>query len=524
MVVSVEANATRAGARVLEMGGNAMDAAVATAYALAVTHPSAGNIGGGGFMLVARRGDPIVALDFRERAPGATNAAAFDAMLESAARGPAASAVPGSVAGLNLASSRFGRLPLSEVLAPAIELARSGHALGARQALVLGWAWPELSRDAAASRIFGSRGAPLREGDWLVQHDLAETLERIQRHGDAGFYAGATARALILAMGSTGLIRQRDLGSYRAILREPLGFAYRGFDVATMPPPSSGGVAVAMILLGLESLGAARLPAWSADELHLFAEVSKRAQARRRFGLVDPDSAPLTMSAAGLREWLTPLGFAGTAPPIDPDRATPASRVHPSFGALERELEHTTHLSVVDAEGNAVSCTTTLSGSFGARYVAAGTGIVMNNSLAAFGRLGLNLPRGGRRMLSSMATTLVTRGAEVVAVLGSPGGDTIPSTIVQVLRNLVDHGLSIEAAIEAPRVHHGFVPDELRVERERPLAPGVLAALKARGHVLGVWNAPIGDANGIAVVSGVAYGHADTREGGLALGPEDVPR
>jgi gamma-glutamyltranspeptidase/glutathione hydrolase len=524
MVVSVESQATRAGVRVLEAGGNAIDAAVATAYALAVTHPSAGNIGGGGFMLVAPRGEPIVALDFRERAPGGTSKARFQAMVQAGAMGPAASAVPGSVAGLNLAQRRFGRLSLAEVLAPAIELARRGHRVGARQALTLGWSWPTLKRDSEARRTFGTSRGPVGRGELLVQAELAVTLERIARDGDIGFYAGPTALAIVQAMGSTGLIGEQDLRDYRAVVREPLRFSYRGYEVTTMPPPSSGGVAIAQILLSLERLRAQDLPAGSADELHLFAEVSKRAQALRRFDIVDPEGDGGAMAAERLTARLTSDALLDRSPPYDPVRATPSSRVHPLYQAAERELEHTTHLSVVDSEGNAVSCTTTLSAGFGARYVAGGTGVIMNNSLAAFGSVGLNLPKAGRRMLSSMAPTLVSENGRVVAVLGSPGGDTIPSTVVQVLRHLIDHAMSLDAAVEAPRIHHGFVPDELRLEHARPLPADVLASLRARGHLLHPRQASIGDANNIIVVAGVAYGHADSREGGLALGPKSPPQ
>jgi gamma-glutamyltranspeptidase / glutathione hydrolase len=523
MVVSVEPHATRAGVRILEAGGNAIDAAVATAYALAVTHPSAGNIGGGGFMLVAKRGEPIVALDFRERAPDGTNKARFQAMVQAGATGPAASGVPGSVAGFNLAQRRFGRLSLPEVLAPAIELARRGHHVGARQALTLRWSWPHLKRNAEARRIFGTLRGPVGVGERLLQPDLASTLERIARDGDLGFYAGPTAQAIVQAMGPLGLIREQDLREYRAVIREPLRFGYRGYEVTSMPPPSSGGVAIAQILLSLERLGAQDLPVGSADELHLFAEVSKRAQALRRFDIVDPEGDD-AMTAAGLLARLSPDALLGSAPPYDPTRATPSSRVHPLYRAAQRELEHTTHLSVVDAEGNAVSCTTTLSAGFGARYVVGGTGVIMNNSLAAFGSVGLNLPKGGRRMLSSMAPTLVSENGRVVAVLGSPGGDTIPSTIVQVLRHLIDHGMTLDAAVEAPRIHHGFVPDELRLERARPLPADVLAVLRARGHALQPRQASIGHANNIIVVAGVAYGHADSREGGLALAPKPPPQ
>jgi gamma-glutamyltranspeptidase/glutathione hydrolase len=520
MVVSVELNATQVGVRMLEMGGNAVDAAVATAYALAVTHPSAGNLGGGGFMLIARRGQPIVSIDFRERAPAATTVSAFLRMLQGSAKGPAASAVPGTVAGLNLAQQRFGLLPLEHVVLPAVELARRGHRIGARQAEVLAQAWHDLSRDRDARRIFGSGDEPLSETDTLVQRDLADTLEAIARQGDAGFYSGTTARRIEAAMGKTGLIRREDLSEYRAVLREPLRFGYHGFEVVTMPPPSSGGLAVAQITSLLEQLGAERLTPGSADELHLFIEASKRAQARRRYELVDPDADPAAMSASALAERLTPQALLALSPPIDPGRASPAPEVYVPERGLPPELPHTTHLSVVDAQGNAVSCTVTLSSGFGARYVVAGTGMLMNNSLAAFGGAGRNLPQPGRRMLSSMSPTLVLRaGGEVAAVLGSPGGDTIPSTVAQVLRHLVEHRMSIDQAVEAPRLHHGFTPDQVRVESSRPFDPAVLAELEARGHRIVASSTPMGDANNIVVVDGVAYGRADSREGGLALGP-----
>ncbi|HTV23328.1 MAG TPA: gamma-glutamyltransferase [Polyangiaceae bacterium] len=523
MVVSVELNATQVGVRMLEMGGNAVDAAVATAYALAVTHPSAGNLGGGGFMLIALRGKPVVAIDFRERAPAATTVTSFLRMLDVNAKGPGASAVPGTVAGLNLAEQRFGLLPLDQVILPAVELARRGHRIGARQAEVLAQSWHDLARDGAARRIFGSGGEPLTEGSLLVQRDLADTLEAIARQGDAGFYAGPTARKIEAGMGRSGLIRQSDLAEYRAVLREPLRFPYHGFEVATMPPPSSGGLAVAQIVSLLDQLGADRLPQGSADELHLFIEASKRAQARRRYELIDPDSDPTGMAPAALAARLTPEALLALSPPIELGRASTAAEVYIPERGLTAELPHTTHLSVVDAQGNAVSCTVTLSSSFGARYVVPGSGVVMNNSLGAFGGAGRNLPKPGRRMLSSMSPTLVLKGTgdgrEVAAVLGSPGGDTIPSTVAQVLRHLVNHHMSVDQAVEAPRLHHGFTPDEVRVESSRPFDAAVLAELEARGHRIVASSTPMGDANNIVVVDAVAYGRADSREGGLALGP-----
>jgi gamma-glutamyltranspeptidase/glutathione hydrolase len=317
-----------------------------------------------------------------------------------------------------------------------------------------------------------------------------------------------------------GLISAKDLQSYRALPAQPIELDYRGYQVSTVP--SSGGVIVAQLLLSLEKFGAFQLLPGSPDELHLFAELARRAQADRRFGAGRASAAnrgaepPL----AERLERFARLDFA----PFDPWHATASRQL--AHGALvnERESEHTTQLSVVDRDGNAVSCTTTLSASFGARYVVPGTGIVMNNSLAGFGIGAANQPRAGRRIQSSMAPTLVAQGGRVVAVLGSPGGDTIPSTVVQVLRHLIDHGMTIDAAIEAPRVHHGFFPDELRLERGRSPDPSVLAELQARGHSLNIRSTAIGAANDILVVDGVAYGHADSREGGLALAAPPPPR
>lgn len=506
----------------LAAGGNAVDAAVATAYALAVTHPSAGNLGGGGFMLIARVGEPVVALDFRERAPFGITLERFDAMLKKGPFGPAASAVPGSVAGLNAAHRRFGRLELREAMAPALRLAREGHVVGAREALTLGWNWARLARDPEALRSFGVKGRPVRAGASLVRSDLARTLERIAKDGDAGFYSGPTAIAIARAMADTGLISLTDLQAYRAVERRALSFGYRGYEVATMPPPSSGGVAVRQMLLALDRLGAHTLEAGSAAELHLLLEVAKRAQALRRTELIDPDSDPEAMAPGRLLARFSPERLLEATAPIDASRATPARDVSPLYDLLAQEPDHTTHFAVVDAEGHAVSCTTTLSSGFGAGYVVPGTGIVMNNSLAAFSRAGLNLPASGRRMLSSMSPTVVSMDGRPVAVLGSPGGDTIPSTLVQIARHLLDHQMSIEQAVEAPRIHHGFVPDVVRYERQRPWPADVLQELARRGHSLEAKGAPIGDAKNILVVDGVAHGHADTREGGLAAGPDEA--
>jgi len=517
VVSSVEAQATRAGVRILEAGGNAVDAAVAVAYALSVTHPSAGNLGGGGFLLVRPANGATLAFDFRETAPSSLTKERFDKMIAGGASGPAAVGVPGSVAGLNLVHRRFGRLPLERVISPAIALAKDGFRLGERQAETLVWNWAELKKDPAARAEFAEPGKaePPKAGAHLRRPELARALERIAKQGDAGFYRGPTAEAIVKAASSN--LPLDDLERYRPKEREPLTFRYRGLEIVTMPPPSAGGVAIEQTLLMLEQLRTFRLKRGSAEQLHLFIEAARRAHAERRFSVLDPDGLDPLELEARRRRWSDPLFLLGRAPAIDPGRATPSAEVHPLYPAAMRELEHTTHLSVADESGMIVSLTTTLSAGFGAKLVAPGTGIVLNNSIAAFGTAGDNLPAPGRRTTSSMAPTIVLDQGRPVLVLGTPGGDTIPNTIVEVFLNVVDYGMTIDDAVDAPRLHHGFAPDEVRYERARPLPKPVLDALEKLGHRLSKNTTPIGDANEILLAGNVAWAYADPREGGLAL-------
>jgi len=518
-VTSVEPHATRAGIAILEQGGNAVDAAVAVAYALAVTHPSAGNLGGGGFLLVRPKGGPTSALDFRESAPLALTRSRFDAMQRAGGTGAVSVGVPGSVAGLELAHDRFGHLPRAAVLAPAIELAR-GHRLGAHQAALLAGSFNALSLDPAARAIFGKDKKPLPAGARLVQRDLAATLERISAQGRDGFYMGPTASALRDL--SRGLISAADLLAYQAKWRGPLRFEYRGLSVEVMPPPSAGGVALMQMLLMLQALHADALPHDSPAELHLFVEAARRAQAERRFSVIDPDALSPAIAAQKQARWLDPNAWLGPSP-IDPEHATPSESLRPLAGDPAGESEHTTHFSVVDAEGMVVTCTTTLSASYGAKLVLPGTGVVLNNSVASFASSGDNQPVGGRRTVSSMAPTLVLDGDTPVLALGTPGGDTIPSTIVQVLRHLVDHGESLSAAVDAPRIHHGFLPDLLRYEPRNAPTAATLRELSRRGHKLKPSRSAIGDANEILIQGKLAWAYADRREFGLALAAKPAP-
>ncbi len=524
MVTSVEPQATRAGVGVLEAGGNAVDAAVAVAYALAVTHPSAGNLGGGGFMLVRPGGGPTTAIDFRETAPHALTQKKFDQMIASGATGPASVGVPGTVAGLELAHQRFGRLPRKRVMAPAIALAEKGHRVGQREALTVHWNWAKLLHDRASRATFSHDNKPIAAGQLLKRPLLGKTLERIASAGRDGFYRGATASGLVGAMHHGGLLSLADLAGYQAKLRKPLRVRYHGLEVVIMPPPSAGGVAVAEELEMLDRLQVWKEPEGSAEELHLFIETSRRALSDRRFGVVDPDALTPAERQQRRGRWLDARGLLARLP-IDREHATPSAEVSPLYPAALKEIEsaHTTHFSVVDAEGMVVSCTTTLSAGFGAKIMAPGTGVVLNNSIASFSTAGDNLPKPGRRTLSSMAPALVLRDGSPVLVLGSPGGDTIPSTVVQVLRNVVDYGMTIDKAVDAPRIHGSFAPDEVRDERARPISSGVKHALEKMGHRFSKKRIPIGDANNILIADGVAYGYADRREGGLAAGPDKAP-
>jgi gamma-glutamyltranspeptidase/glutathione hydrolase len=519
LVVGVEREAVKAGVKILEAGGNAVDATVAVAFALAVTHPSAGNIGGGGFLLLRQKSGPTSAVDFRETAPAALNRAKFDQMIAANGEGAASVGVPGTVRGLWLVHQKFGKLEWKTLVTPAIDLARKGHVIGSREAQTFVWNEKALSKDKGALAEFFDQKKPRPAGQRLFRPDLARTLERIRDQGDKGFYEGETARLIVKRLGQGGLMTETDLLHYEAKIREPLRFSYRGYTLETMPPPSAGGVVVLEILGMLEQLGAWKQPAGSASELHLFLEASRRAQTDRRFSIVDPDSLEPSENEKRVARSRDVSALLAKFP-IHPEQATPSEKVHPLYAHALSEAEHTTHFSVVDAEGNVVSCTTTLSAGFGSKVVVPGTGIVLNNAVASFSTAGENLPQGSRRTISSMAPTLAYDGAGTVLVLGSPGGDTIPSTVVQVFRHLVDHGMPLDAAVDAPRVHHGFVPDEMRYERARPVPKPVRDALSKMGHTISKKTIPMGDANDIVIVDGTAYGYADPREGGIALAPK----
>lgn len=518
VVTSVEAHASKVGAAVLDKGGNAVDAAVAAAFVLAVTHPSAGNLGGGGFMLVRPASGETVAIDFRELAPAAATQAKNDAQVAAGAVGWLSIAVPGSVAGLALAHAKHGSLPWADVVAPARDLAKKGHKLAARQAATIAWSWSKLSKDPEAKKIFGRGKGPKKEGELVVQPDLAKVLDAIARDGAKGFYEGWVADAIArAAQKHGGLITKQDLASYRAKVRAPLTVGYRGFVVETMPPPSMGGVAVAEMLRVLERTKAHEAPPDTGLGLHWFVEASRRAFAERRLVGADPDARERE-TREQLGRLLSNVHAHKLATSIDPAQATPSSRISLDMALDPFESPDTTHLSVVDQKGNAVSLTTTLSAGFGAKVIAPGTGVVFNNAMGAFSPSGPNQLAPGKRMASSMTPTIVSQGGKLALVLGSPGGDTIPNTVVQVLRNAVDYGMTIDRAVAAPRVHTRLFPAEVRFEPGNRPPKAALDDLSKRGHTVVPGAYPIGDANNVLIdQAGVAWAVSDAREGGRAV-------
>jgi gamma-glutamyltranspeptidase / glutathione hydrolase len=529
MVVAQEARAARIGVDILEQGGNAIDAAVATGFALAVTYPRAGNIGGGGYMVIhlaARNID--TAIDYRETAPAATTRDIFlDDKGEADPRKSRDSAlavgVPGTVAGLALAHAKYGsgKFTLAQLIAPAIKLAREGFPIEDDVADSLPRGQSRLARWPATTKIFFADGRPLAPGATLVQRDLADTLAAIAREGPRAFYEGETAEKIATAVRAAGgIMTADDLKHYQALERTPVRGRYRGHDIVSMPPSSSGGVILIEILNILD--GYRDLATDDARRLHLMVEAMKLAYADRAAFLGDPAGGEMPIAR------LTSKGYAAQLRArIDPDRARPAREI-PTSAVLPREGDNTTHFSVVDRFGNAVSNTTTLNFSYGLGLVAEGTGVLLNNELDdfaakpgvpnAFGLVGgeANAPGPGKRPLSSMTPTIVLKDGKPVLVTGSPGGSRIITAVLQVIVNVLDRKLPIAEAVAQPRLHQQWWPDEVLVEPG--FSPDLIRALEARGHRV-VQTLPPTSANSILVTSSGFVGAADNRSrGALAAG------
>ena len=493
MVVSTHRVASEVGAGILKKGGNAIDAAVATAFALAVVHPAAGNIGGGGFMVIRFADGRTTSIDYREKAPLAAHEKMYldeNGQLVRGLnhKGYLAVGVPGTVAGLTLALETYGTLSLQEVLQPAIELAENGFVVTYGFSQDLQRLADRFKQYPASARVFLKNGEePYQPGELFKQPDLAETLKRIARHGRDGFYRGKTAELIARDMKAHGgLITLEDLAAYQAVERKPIEFTYRGYTITSMPPPSSGGVTLAIMFNILEGFDLPALGHNSAAYVHLVVEAMRRAFAERARYLGDPDFNP-DMPVARLisKEHARKLRES-----ID---LTRASKSAPDRFEWTPEGTETTHFSVVDAEGNAVSNTYTLEQWYGSKIVADGAGFLYNNEMGDFnawpghtdttGLIGTrpNLVQPGKRMLSSMTPTIVSKDGKLVMVTGSPGGRTIINTVLQTILNLVDFGMNVYDAVDAPRFHHQWLPDKIYAEKFG-LSPDTVEKLRQMGH------------------------------------------
>ena len=545
IVASVHELASRAGVEMLRSGGNAVDAAVATGFALAVVHPQAGNLGGGGFLLLRNATGETHFIDFREKAPAAATANMYldahgnvipESSKDSSVVGYKSIGVPGTVAGLVYAEKQYGKLSIEKVMAPAIKFARDGFPLAYEDTQDLKDD-EYLAQFPESKRIFLRDGNYYQPGELFKQPELARTLERIAKDPDE-FYHGAMARELAAAIHKGGgLVTAEDLAAYEVKEREPIRGSYRGYDIISAPPPSSGGVALVEILNILEGYDLAKSGNRSADAIHLEAEAFRRAFYDRADFMGDPDFTKVPVAQLIDKKYA-----AAWRDSIDPNRASLSTDLkRPSFSELERvaqsrsrplairEPENTTHYSVVDAKGNAVSVTTTLNDDFGSRVTAEGMGFLLNDEMDDFAvKQGVpniygliqgpaNAIGPGKRPLSAMTPTIVVKDGKLFLVLGSPGGPTIITTVANILIGVVDFSLDIEEAVNAPRFHHQWLPDQILVEDR--LSPDTMNLLRSKGHKLNVehfW----GDGECIMIdpKTGERLGASDGRNNGKAVG------
>jgi gamma-glutamyltranspeptidase/glutathione hydrolase len=527
MVVAQESRAARIGVEILDRGGNAVDAAVAVGFAMAVTYPRAGNIGGGGFMVIHLAKGVDTAIDYRETAPAAATPTMFldaqgNADPKKSRDSGLAVGVPGTVAGLAMAEQKYGsgRFTLADLIAPATRLAQQGFPVEDDLADSLPQSRERLARWPSTMSILFNGDQPLHEGDRLIQPDLADTLRGIAKDGPDAFYKGSVAADIVRAVkGAGGIMTADDFANYRAVERPVVRGTYRGYDIVSMPPPSSGGVHLIEMLNILEGYDLAKMP--REEALHDEVEAMKRAYADRAVYMGDPET--VKMPIAGL---ISKSYAASLRASIGP-RATPAADIH-AGKPPDVEGKNTTHFSVIDRDGNAVSNTYTLNFNYGLGLIADGTGVMLNNELDdftakpgtanAYGLVGFaaNLPGPGKKPLSSMTPTIVLKDGKPVLITGTPGGSRIITTVLQVIVNAIDFGMPIDKAVQAPRLHNQWQPDEVTVEPGFPA--DMIAALKARGHTV-VPSLARTSANSIEVTPRGYVGAADSRSrGALAAG------
>ncbi|MBI5662893.1 MAG: gamma-glutamyltransferase [Ignavibacterium album] len=528
MVVSASRLASEVGIEILKKGGNAVDAAVAVGFTLAVTYPAAGNIGGGGFMVIRFNDGKSTAIDYREKAP----LNSYEKMFQDSAgnflpalsqEGTTSAGVPGSVAGLIYALEKYGTMKLSDILQPAVKLAEEGFILDYQLAQSINFYYQDFLKYPSSKKIFTNNDRPFNEGDLFVQKDLAHTLKLIAENGRDGFYKGEVAERLVAQVQSLGgILTQEDLDNYFPVERLPLVGTYRGYEIITMGPPSAGGITLLQTLNILENKTFSRDDWGSSNYIHTITEALKYSFADRSKYLGDPDFYPVPVDKLISKSYAREL-FQRIS-----DSAVPSIEINPGRYLSFEESKETTHYSVIDKEGNAVSTTTTLNSSFGSRIVVEGAGFLLNNEMDdfsskpgepnQFGLIGseANRIQPGKRMLSSMTPTIITKNEKPVLILGSPGGSTIPTVVLQVILNYLDFGMDIQQAVNAPRFHHQWLPDQIDFE-EFGIVKDVMENLIAKGQCIGDKKI-LGRVEAVAIENNLYLGATDPRGSGAAVG------
>ena len=528
MVVSAHPEASKVGLEILKAGGNAVDAAIAVQFALAVVLPAAGNIGGGGFLVLRQSNGAVASLDFRETAPARASRDMYldaqgNVIPKLSIEGHLAAGVPGTVDGMVKAHQKYGSLPWEKLLQPAVDLAARGFAITEKEASGLNYSQSRFQQFNDTSSAF-IRNIAWKAGDLLRQKDLGQTLRRIRDKGRAGFYEGETARLLVAEMEEgKGFISAEDLRRYGAKWREPITGAYKNYRVISMSPPSSGGIALLQLLRMVEPYPLNKYGWNNTKTVHLLTEAERRVYADRSEYLGDPDffKVPAT-------ELLKPKYLTTRMQDFNPKAATPSTSIKPG-NLTAREHEETTHFSVVDKDGNAVAVTTTLNGGYGNFVVVDGAGFLLNNEMDdfsakpgvpnMFGLVGTaaNAIAPGKRMLSSMTPTILEKDSKLFMVVGTPGGSTIITSVFQTILNVLEHNMGMQAAVNAKRVHAQWLPDEIRYEKDA-LSEKVLKRLRKMGHKT-TESGSIGRVDAILVLpDGKLEGGADPRGDDTALG------